>query len=123
MVPAFSAWVGLPLKDTIATSLACVGIFAIPGTLTHWYLGHIDWTFAIALAVGAIPGARIGAHITIGIDRPDVALRVGPRSGIIAIDLRSRRDRRLGQVASAAANTASSISGVSRPVNVFCWLG
>ena len=31
MVPAFSAWVGLPLKDTIATSLACVGIFAIPG--------------------------------------------------------------------------------------------
>ena len=35
MVPAFSAWVGLPLKETIATSLACVGIFAIPGTITH----------------------------------------------------------------------------------------
>jgi uncharacterized membrane protein YfcA len=47
MVPAFSAWVGIPLKQTIATSLACVGIFAIPGTLTHWYLGHIDWAFAI----------------------------------------------------------------------------
>ena len=46
MVPAFSPWVGIPLKETIATSLACVGIFAIPGTLTHWYLGHIDWTFA-----------------------------------------------------------------------------
>ena len=55
MVPAFSAWVGMPLKETIATSLACVGIFAIPGTLTHWYLGHIDWTFAIALAVGVDP--------------------------------------------------------------------
>jgi len=58
MVPAFSAWVGMPLRETIATSLACVGIFAIPGTLTHWYLGHIDWTFAGALAVGVIPSAR-----------------------------------------------------------------
>ena len=35
MVPAFSAWLGLPLKETIATSLACVGIFAVPGTITH----------------------------------------------------------------------------------------
>ena len=35
MVPAFSAWVGLPLKETIATSLACVGVFAVPGTITH----------------------------------------------------------------------------------------
>src|SRR4029079_9056003 len=65
MVPAFSAWVGLPLKDTIATSLACVGIFAIPGTITHAIRNDIDWTFAIALAAGVIPGARIGAHFTI----------------------------------------------------------
>ena len=61
MVPAFSAWVGLPLKDTIATSLACVGIFAIPGTITHAIQGDIDWTFAIALAVGVIP-ARSSAR-------------------------------------------------------------
>src|SRR5204862_185305 len=26
MVPAFTEWVGLPLKEAIATSLACVGI-------------------------------------------------------------------------------------------------
>ena len=85
MVPAFSAWVGMPLRETIATSLACVGIFAIPGTLTHWYLGHIDWTFAGALAVGVIPGARIGAHFTI--NATDRALRysVGIALGIIAL--------------------------------------
>ena len=50
MVPAFSAWVRLPLKETIATSLACVGIFAVPGTITHAVLGDIDWAFAIPLA-------------------------------------------------------------------------
>ena len=31
MVPAFSVWLGMPLKETVATSLACVGVFAIPG--------------------------------------------------------------------------------------------
>lgn len=84
MVPAFSTWVGLPLRETIATSLACVGIFAIPGTLTHWYLGHIDWTFAAALAVGVIPGARIGAHFTINANDKVLRYSVGAALGIIA---------------------------------------
>jgi uncharacterized membrane protein YfcA len=85
MVPAFSAWVGMPLKETIGTSLACVGIFAIPGTITHALLGHIDWTFALPLAVGVIPGARIGAHFTI--TSSDHALRytVGTALGLIAM--------------------------------------
>ncbi len=85
MVPAFSAWVGMPLRETIATSLACVGIFAIPGTLTHWYLGHIDWTFAGALAVGVIPGARIGAHFTINASDRMLRYSVGSALGIIAL--------------------------------------
>ena len=85
MVPAFSAWVGMPLRETIATSLACVGIFAIPGTLTHWYLGHIDWTFAGALAVGVIPGARIGAHFTINATDRLLRYSVGAALGIIAV--------------------------------------
>ena len=65
MVPAFSAWVGLPLKETIATSLACVGLLAIPGTITHTLKHHIDWTFAVPLSIGVIPGAQIGARLAI----------------------------------------------------------
>lgn len=65
MVPAFTGWLRLPLKETIGTSLACVGVIAVPGMATHAYLGHIDWTFALPLAVGVIPGARIGAHLAI----------------------------------------------------------
>jgi uncharacterized protein len=75
----------MPLRETIATSLACVGIFAIPGTLTHWYLGHIDWTFAGALAVGVIPGARIGAHFTINATDRLLRYSVGAALGIIAV--------------------------------------
>jgi uncharacterized membrane protein YfcA len=85
MVPAFSAWVGIPLKETIATSLACVGIFAIPGTLTHWYLGHIDWTFAAALSIGVIPGARLGARFTINAADKMLRYSVGAALGIISL--------------------------------------
>ena len=85
MVPRSRPGSASPLKETIATSLACVGIFAIPGTLTHWYLGHIDWAFAIPLAIGVIPGAQIGAHFTIGASDRTLRLRVGVALGIIAV--------------------------------------
>jgi uncharacterized membrane protein YfcA len=85
MVPAFSAWVGLPLKETIATSLACVGIFAIPGTITHAVQGNVNWSYAIALAIGVIPGAQIGARVTIASDDRTLRYTVGTALGIIAI--------------------------------------
>lgn len=65
MVPGFTQVGDLPVKRAIATSLACVGLFAIPGTITHALLGHIDWRFALLLCVGVIPGARIGAALAI----------------------------------------------------------
>jgi uncharacterized membrane protein YfcA len=70
MVPAFTQVAGFPLKRAIATSLACVGIFAVPGTITHALLGNIDWRFALLLTVGIVPGARLGAAL---------ALRAGDR--------------------------------------------
>ena len=84
MVPAFSAWLGIPLKETVATSLACVGIFAVPGTITHALLGHINWAIAIPLCIGVIPGARIGANLTIASSDRTLRLSVGAVLGIIA---------------------------------------
>ena len=84
MVPAFSAWLGIPLKETVATSLACVGIFAVPGTITHAVLGHINWAIAIPLCIGVIPGARIGANLTIAASDRALRLSVGAVLGIIA---------------------------------------
>lgn len=65
MVPGFTQFGGLPVKRAIATSLACVGLFAVPGTITHALLGNIDWRFALLLCVGVVPGARIGAALAI----------------------------------------------------------
>lgn len=65
MVPAFTGSVRLPIKRAVATSLVCVGILAIPGTITHALLGNIDWRFALPLAAGVIPGARLGAALAL----------------------------------------------------------
>jgi uncharacterized membrane protein YfcA len=73
MVPAFAELVRLPLKTAIASSLLCVAAFAVPGTITHWALGDIDWRFAVPLAIGVVPGARLGAALAIRAN--DVHLR------------------------------------------------
>ncbi|MBM3671103.1 MAG: sulfite exporter TauE/SafE family protein [Actinobacteria bacterium] len=85
MVPMFTGWVRMALKPALATSLACVGVLAIPGTISHAALGHIDWGYAIPLAVGIVPGARLGAHITIGLAEHRLRVIVGGVLGVIAV--------------------------------------
>jgi uncharacterized membrane protein YfcA len=83
MVPAFTALVRLPLKETLGTSLACVGIIAVPGMVTHAVLGHIDWGFAIPLSIAVIPGARVGAGLALRAS--DRVLRLTVAIGLSAI--------------------------------------
>ena len=85
MVPAFTGWIGLPLKEALGTSLACVGILAIPGTITHALLGHIDWLFALPLAVGVVPGARLGSFLAIRSSDRMLRKLVGIVLGTIAV--------------------------------------
>ena len=85
MVPAFSEILGLSTKVTIATSLACVGLFAVPGTITHAVLGDIDWRFAVILAVAVIPGARIGSALAIRARDHRLRMTVAAFLGAIAM--------------------------------------
>ncbi len=85
MVPAFTGIVGLPLKSAIGTSLACVGLIAIPGTLTHQLLGNVNWFYALPLMATAIPGARVGAHLAIKTNDRTLRLVVASVLGTIAI--------------------------------------
>lgn len=65
MVPAFVQLARMEVKSAIATSLVCVGAFAVPGTLAHALQDRVDWRVALALVVGVVPGARLGAALTI----------------------------------------------------------
>lgn len=67
MVPMFRDVLKVPMKTAIATSLVCVGFFAVPGTITHTIQGGVDWRYALLLTLGVIPGAPIGARIALSL--------------------------------------------------------
>jgi uncharacterized protein len=85
MVPAFGELLSLSLKSAIATSLVCVGIFGVPATITHAFLGDIDWRLAILLTVGVVPGARVGASLTIRTAERRLRLAVGVFLALVAV--------------------------------------
>jgi uncharacterized membrane protein YfcA len=85
MVPAFTELLHLPLKSAIATSLVCVGIFGVPATITHALLGDIDWRLAVLLTIGVIPGARVGASITIHTAERRLRLAIGCFLAVVAL--------------------------------------
>jgi uncharacterized protein len=85
MVPAFSELLHLPLKAAIATSLVCAGVFALPATVVHAMLGDVDWRLAVLLTIGVIPGARLGASLTIRAGERRLRLLVGLFLAVVAV--------------------------------------
>lgn len=72
------AFVGrLPVKHAVATSLTTVAFMSVSALITHVALGHVDWRFAVPLALGIVPGARLGASITIGASERTMRLVAG----------------------------------------------
>lgn len=63
MVPLFVSLLGITMKHASGTSLIAVTILAIPGVIEQGFLGNIDYLAGIAMAIGTIPGALIGASL------------------------------------------------------------
>ena len=63
MVPLMLSLVGIAMKQASGTSLIAVMILAVPGVIEQGLLGNINYLAGIAIAVGSIPGAIIGARL------------------------------------------------------------
>ena len=85
MVPAFTLWVGMPLRRALGTSLLVIAVLVVPGTIVHAILGNIDWAIFVALTVGVIPGARLGAHIALGVRERTLRMAVGAFLLVVAL--------------------------------------
>ena len=85
MVPAFSDLLSMSLRSAIATSLVCVGVFGVPATITHAALGDVDWRLAILLMIGVVPGARVGAALTLRTAERRLRLVVGVFLAVVAL--------------------------------------
>jgi uncharacterized membrane protein YfcA len=65
LAPLFVTFLRLPLKEALGTSLAISVALAIPGTVVHAVLGHIDWSLTIAFGLASVPFARLGAQLSL----------------------------------------------------------
>lgn len=85
MVPAFIRIFRLPVKVALGSSLAVIAVTAIPNMVGQWLVRNIDWEVALYLAIGVIPGARIGSLIAIR--SRERTLRIVIAIAVIAIAL------------------------------------
>jgi uncharacterized membrane protein YfcA len=65
LAPLYMAVLRMPVKRAFACSLAVAAVLAVPGTLVHWALGHIDWSVVGLFALTSIPLSYVGARVAI----------------------------------------------------------
>lgn len=65
MVPAFVHWFKMPIKTALGTSLTVIALTVAINAAGHNQAGNIDWTVALLLTAGVVPGARLGAVLAI----------------------------------------------------------
>lgn len=65
LVPFYQLGIGLELRSALATSLATVALMALPSTIVHTALGHIDWVLTGWLAMGVFPFTYLGSQLAL----------------------------------------------------------
>lgn len=85
MVPVLTGPLRIPMKSAVASSLVAVAIFSVPTLVTHALLGHIDWAYALPLMIGVVPGARVGAHLTVGASDRTIRTLFGVMIMVLAV--------------------------------------
>ncbi len=65
LVPAFFFLLRLEVKECLGNSLVVIAILAIPGSVIHSLLGHVDWIIALAMVLGVIPGSYAGSFFAL----------------------------------------------------------
>lgn len=74
MVPLMLSIIGIPMRKASGTSLIAVMILAIPGVIEQGIIGNINYLAGIAIVIGTIPGAVVGARLVTKV--PERTLRL-----------------------------------------------
>jgi uncharacterized membrane protein YfcA len=70
LVPLYLLVFGLRMRQAVGTSLLVIVFLAVPTLVTHWALGHIDWSIAAALALGMIPASIVASRYAHSVEGP-----------------------------------------------------
>jgi len=85
MVPLLVLWGGYGQRDAHAVSLGAIIPISAAGVLTFGAAGEIRVWEALALAVGSIAGAQIGAHLLARADERKLKLAFGVFLLVVAV--------------------------------------
>jgi uncharacterized membrane protein YfcA len=85
LVPVLTGPLRIPIRRSVASSLVAVAIFQIPALATHTWLGHVNWALALPLMVGVIPGAQVGARMTVASSDRTIRILFGVLIVVLAI--------------------------------------
>jgi uncharacterized protein len=65
LAPLYVMVLRVPLKAAFASSLVVAAALAVPGTVVHALLGHIDWVVVAAFSVTSIPLSYVGGRVAV----------------------------------------------------------
>lgn len=77
LAPLYMTLFRLPVKVAFATSFVVAAMLAVPGTVVHVALGHVDWRVVAALALGALPASALGARVAVRVATPPLTRAYG----------------------------------------------
>lgn len=83
LMPMYLLVFGLRMRQAVGTSLVVVAALSLPTLVTHWGLGHIDWSVSAALLAGQVPGSMLGSQLSKRITGVGVARRAFGRFLIV----------------------------------------
>ncbi|MBK9144393.1 MAG: sulfite exporter TauE/SafE family protein [Candidatus Melainabacteria bacterium] len=65
LVPCLLYFFKAPIKSAFGTSLLVIASVSIPGTITHYLLGHVNIELMLAMMGGAIAGSFVGSSVAL----------------------------------------------------------
>ncbi|MBZ0186952.1 MAG: sulfite exporter TauE/SafE family protein [Candidatus Obscuribacterales bacterium] len=65
LVPCLLYFFKSPIKNAFGTSLLVIATVSVPGTITHFMLGHVDLPLMLAMMGGAIVGSFVGSSVAV----------------------------------------------------------
>lgn len=85
LVPVLTGVLRVPMRRAVASSLVAVAIFQVPALATHVWLGHVNWALALPLMAGVVPGAQVGARITVAATDRTIRILFGLLIVVLAV--------------------------------------
>ncbi|HEY3672835.1 MAG TPA: sulfite exporter TauE/SafE family protein [Acidimicrobiia bacterium] len=85
LAPLYIVVLRKSIKVAFACSLVVSAVLAVPGTIVHALLGHIDWGVVAVFGVTSIPLSHLGGRVAVRTHAPKLERLYG--AGLLAIGL------------------------------------